>query len=455
MRRAKGVVARGPVDVPRVAGLVRCRAAGPSDGPPWRAREVAGGADVLVRPMLPDGSAAAFAEVPEHPHLLAVRAVADESGRPLLVCRWPTHGSLATLLERRGGLSPGEVTGLGFAVARALATLHAQGLVHGRVDATAVLLGPRGRPLLDGAALAVRSAVTPADDVRALGELLARSAGEPLPLSVRAALSAARDPDPALRPGAADLARELVAEVHPEPLRLVTDAVPGLRPGRPRGARSVLRRLSPRRGRAGQVPEGRGGRPRSHAGTRVRTAGRSVVPVVVATGALVGAVLVGRAWAAVADPPAAVRPAARVAPVTATSTDARPSRLPVDWRRVVEQLDAARAVAFTAADVRALEGVDATRSSAWASDAVAVRALVARGLRADRYVTTVVAVHEVSRTSSRAVVDVDDVLGPCRLVDRAGRAVAVEPGHAVRRWRLDLVTSAWGTGWLVVRVRAS
>src|SRR6185436_19785900 len=115
MRRSRGAVAGEQVDVPRVAGLVRCRPVGPTGGPPWRAREVASGADVLVRPLPPDATAAALSGVPEHPHLLAAQAVDDERGRQLLVSRWPTHGRLDALLERRGGLTPGEVTGLGFA----------------------------------------------------------------------------------------------------------------------------------------------------------------------------------------------------------------------------------------------------------------------------------------------------------------------------------------------------
>jgi hypothetical protein len=423
--------------------------------------------------MPPDGSPAALAGVPDHPHLLAAHAVHDETGRPLLVSRWPVHGRLDALLERRGGLTPGEVTGLGCAVARGLATLHAEGRVHGQVGATAVLLGARGRPLLDGAALAVVSSRTPADDVRALGDLLVAAAGEPLPLSVRAAISAARDPDPVLRPGAADLARELVAEVHPEPLRLVPDTVPALRPA-PRGTPSGLRRLVLRRAPVGPGRTGDAGRPRRHAGARIGTLGRAALPAAVTVVALVGAVLVGRAWAAVADPVAAgrptgavdsARPASSATHRAASTPGAVPRGGPVmgtgptpaaaDWRPVVEQLDAARAVAFTAADVRALRGVDAPGSAAWASDAAAVRALTASGLRADRYVTTLVAVREVARSEARAVVEVDDVLGPCRLVDRAGRAVTVEPGHARRRWRVDLVASTTGSGWLVERVRAA
>src|SRR5207344_1003361 len=103
---------------------------------------------------------------------------------------------------------------LALAVGRALAALHAQGLVHGAVSEKAVLLGSQARPLLDASPM-VRGAGPPAgapadptdqaDDVAALGTLLSSVVADPVPLAMRAALSAARDPDPDLRPSAADL----------------------------------------------------------------------------------------------------------------------------------------------------------------------------------------------------------------------------------------------------------
>lgn len=72
-------------------------------------------------------------------------------------------------------------------VATTLADLHAMGVVHGRVDASHVLLGPDGRGVLCGLGPDVADpAPTPADDVAALGCLLAEllgdhAEGEPIP----------------------------------------------------------------------------------------------------------------------------------------------------------------------------------------------------------------------------------------------------------------------------------
>ncbi|HEY2998845.1 MAG TPA: hypothetical protein VGJ43_09750, partial [Acidimicrobiales bacterium] len=66
------------------------------------------------------------------------------------------------------------VAGLGAAVATTLADLHDIGLVHGRLDATHILLGDDGRPRLCGFAPPTPMfEPSPADDVAALGAILA------------------------------------------------------------------------------------------------------------------------------------------------------------------------------------------------------------------------------------------------------------------------------------------
>jgi hypothetical protein len=62
------------------------------------------------------------------------------------------------------------VAGLGAAVAATLADLHEIGIVHGRVDASHVLVGDDGRPRLCG--LSHAGDVSPSDDVHDLGRLL-------------------------------------------------------------------------------------------------------------------------------------------------------------------------------------------------------------------------------------------------------------------------------------------
>lgn len=92
------------------------------------------------------------------------------AGRPLSILERPTVPQVAAVVA---------------AVASTLADLHRLGLVHGRLDASHVLLGDQGRPVLcgfgDGSAPA-----RPEDDVAALGALLGDLVGadqeaEPIP----------------------------------------------------------------------------------------------------------------------------------------------------------------------------------------------------------------------------------------------------------------------------------
>jgi hypothetical protein len=134
----------------------------------------------------------------------------------------------------------GAVAGLVAAVATTLDDLHEVGIVHGRLDATHVLVGDDGRPRLCG--FAGDEEATPADDVGALGRVLADLADRVSPprrrlpwrgpdRAVRAlhqVAARATDPVPTRRPTARVLAAAL--------LEAVPDAALPAGPGRPRGA---------------------------------------------------------------------------------------------------------------------------------------------------------------------------------------------------------------------------
>lgn len=84
-----------------------------------------------------------------------------------------------------GALTVPELAAIAAAVAATLADLHESGIVHGRIDASHVLIGRHGRPVLCGVGPEAVGA-TPADDVAALGVLLAALLGsgadmEPIP----------------------------------------------------------------------------------------------------------------------------------------------------------------------------------------------------------------------------------------------------------------------------------
>ena len=96
---------------------------------------------------------------------------------------WLAHAGRP--LDVVGAMSVAQVARLVAAAAATLADLHERGVVHGRVDASHVLIGEHGRPVLCGLGAAAPGS-TPADDVAALGGLLAALLGsapdmEPIP----------------------------------------------------------------------------------------------------------------------------------------------------------------------------------------------------------------------------------------------------------------------------------
>lgn len=193
----------------------------------------------------------------ELPHLVRLRAVIGE----VAVYDFADGGSLAGVLARRQTLTPGEVVTVAAPLARTLAQLHAAGLAHGDVTASAVLFTADGMPLLSdlgltrltaqaraaGDAAPTGSAGAAADaepgpagageDVRALSALCHRVLGgappgdtddrEPLgalaplaPQSLVVAIEAGLAGDPAARPDAASLADALSRSCTATPVSL-------------------------------------------------------------------------------------------------------------------------------------------------------------------------------------------------------------------------------------------
>jgi hypothetical protein len=123
--------------------------------------------------------------------------------------------------------SVGAVAGLGAAVAATLGDLHDLGVVHGRLDATHILVGDHGRPRLCG--LSHPGGAAPHDDIAALGrvlrEVLERATREPRSWPWRGRSGAAHrrpleqvlaracDPVPSRRPNARLLASSILSAV--------------------------------------------------------------------------------------------------------------------------------------------------------------------------------------------------------------------------------------------------
>jgi hypothetical protein len=84
------------------------------------------------------------------PGLLPVDLVWEDDGRLWVATSLPPGPTVADLLAdgRRLGLGTGDAAAVLGAVARTLRALHTRGLGHGTLDASAVLITPRGAPVL-------------------------------------------------------------------------------------------------------------------------------------------------------------------------------------------------------------------------------------------------------------------------------------------------------------------
>jgi hypothetical protein len=84
------------------------------------------------------------------PGLLPIDAVQEDDGRLWVATPLPPGPTVADLLDggRLLGLGPGDAAAVLGAAGRALRALHARGLGHGALDASAVLIAPDGAPVL-------------------------------------------------------------------------------------------------------------------------------------------------------------------------------------------------------------------------------------------------------------------------------------------------------------------
>lgn len=338
----------------------------------------------------------------ELPYVVRLRAVVEHEALLVLVLDAPTGGALDALVARRGALEPGEVVTIGVPLAEALAAAHERGLVHGALAASAVLFTADGMPLLADLGLSSQDA-TPQEDVVALADLCTGLVVPgAAPAALEAVLADAAGPHGLMT--ATELADRLRSACPPAPVRLRHVAAVEAEPA----ARHARRRWRPSRG--------------------------TVVTLCMVLLVLCGA---GAGWWS-------GRGGEHAEVARRVVADER-------WTPVLEELFAARARAFAAADEAALAGVYAPSAPGGAADVRLVRALAAAGRTAEGVRHRVSAVDVVALDADRTELRVVDSLGAYDVRDAAGVVVARRPGRGEAVQRIRLVRT--GAGWRLVDVR--
>ena len=447
-------------------------------GEVWTARARTSGRLVALRRIrVPDDpvrrdrirAGAALLTAVEHPHLVRVHGAFVAGDSVVLVLDHVPGGSLTRLLECRGRLTAGEVVTLLVPLARALSVVHDHGLTHGRVSPSSVLLTDDGRPMLSDSGLL--RLLTTSDAPAARGEtgdvhdlaatcwtaLVGRSpydgararvdpsgldgTGERVAAALELGLLAGESPDRERRVSAAARAAAVFAAAPAAPLQLHTSARPHplADRGNPDAGRdrpdSAGRHRSRSRGGRAPVPDGRLG----------ARGWRAWAVALLGVAALAMAALSGLAWAgADADaPPADVR---AVQPSKAVARDGSA----VDWAAVLRRLDARRANAFAAADVRRLDGLYARGAPALVRDRTRLRQLAGAGARATHLHLRATRVEVLRQQPARVVLRVVDVLDPYELRTASGRLVERRAGRTAKTWAVTLVKE--GEVWRVYDV---
>ena len=117
----------------------------------------------------------------EHPHIVPVYDHWREPGRAYLVARYMRGGSLRALRERGDRLERDMALRLIEQVAAALGFAHRQGVAHGDVSPSNVLLDGEGTASLGDFLVGDGEAREPGDDLRALSELARELLGNEMP----------------------------------------------------------------------------------------------------------------------------------------------------------------------------------------------------------------------------------------------------------------------------------
>ncbi|MDX6261749.1 MAG: eukaryotic-like serine/threonine-protein kinase, partial [Kribbellaceae bacterium] len=159
-----------------------------SAGTVWLLRDLATGRHAVLK-RIPKSAVVAkneflgdleLARTIDHPHVARLLEVRESDREWLLFSQYVAAGTLTSLLERRGALSPGELVTLISPLAQGLSALHRSGLTHGHLDIDDIMFDADGRPVITDAGLrTLAPPTTPEADLTALGTIAHQAGGTP------------------------------------------------------------------------------------------------------------------------------------------------------------------------------------------------------------------------------------------------------------------------------------
>ncbi|MEV8372456.1 protein kinase family protein [Kribbella sp. NPDC056861] len=397
----------------------------------------------------------------DHPHLARLYEVRESDREWLLFSQYVAAGTLTSLLERRGVLSPGELVTLLSPLAQALSLLHGTGLPHGRLTSDNIMFDADGRPVITDAGLrSLVPSATPESDLQSLSEI-AQAAG-----------STAKTFPPAVFSTADQLARHALQQALPLPIDLgftpdqqptstpysVPTQAPSQRLVRPTHRKPPIAKAAIRRAAAR-----RSGRPTAGQIRRFLHTKRAAYGILAACGAgAVTTLAIGIATLGVLGDPANTSTAAadqttHPTPTPTPQPTPTPSRMPSaakdqQWLQILQALDSSRSRAFARLDPGELNAVYVSGSPPWTADRKLIATYRSQRLRIEDLRLEIKTVKIEAANPKTVVLRIVDRLVAGAAVSSSGQRTAFPPGTPTSR-RITLTAN--GPGWRISAIAAA
>ncbi|WP_328322273.1 protein kinase [Kribbella sp. NBC_00382] len=432
-----------------------------SAGTVWLLRDLATGRHAVLK-RIPKSAAVAtneflgdleLARGIDHPHLARLLEVRESDREWLLFSQYVAAGTLTSLLERRGALSPGELVTLISPLAQALSALHGRGLTHGHLDLNDIMFDADGRPVITDAGLrALSSPTTPQADLSALGAIAHQAGGtaKTFPPSLFTTTPEVLAQQALHR--ATPLPISLNFTQDPEPATKTSPVTPATTPAPATPASPVAPAISLRRS---QPPTQQRGSIRETALKFLRTK-RAAYGILAACGAgAVTTLVIGLLTVGVLGHPApnstanAAQPTQPTTPHQSTTprqpvTPKQPAADGKKWLQTLQALDVRRSQAFATLDPTVLNSVYVPGSSPWSADRELLATYRKQQLRIEGLRLQIQSVTVENPGPTTVVLRVVDRFVAGAAITSTGQRTIFPPGKpTTRRVTLTAAATSW------------